>query len=61
MLFTIHSAECENITGLYINVSDKMKENLYTCSLNEQVFTVRKKPNCSMVNHSMKEEMETES
>jgi hypothetical protein len=41
MLFTIHSAECENITYLYINVSDSLKENLYTCSVNEQVFMVR--------------------
>jgi len=43
MLFTIHSAECENITYLYINVSDRLKENLYTCSINEQMFTVRQK------------------
>jgi hypothetical protein len=43
MLFTIHSAECENITCLYINVSDGLKENLYTCSVNEQVFMVRQK------------------
>jgi hypothetical protein len=43
MLFTIHSAECENITYLYINVSDVLKENLYTSSVNEQVFMVRQK------------------
>jgi len=48
MLFTIHSAECENITCLYINVSDMLKENLYTCSINEQVFMVRQKTKLSL-------------
>jgi len=47
MLFTIHSAYCENITCLYINVSDVLKENLYTCSVNEQVFMMKQKTKLS--------------
>ena len=43
MLFTIHSAESEIITLLYINVSNMLKESLYSCYVNEQVFTVKRK------------------
>ena len=43
MLFTIHSVEFEIITYLYINFSNMLKENLYTCLINEQVFMTKQK------------------